>query len=97
MRLRDLLLARSQTPLGQLMIADPESVRDTATLEELEDEDVELLTAACLAAAAAEAPEFEEDFFAFDEDDADGSDGADTHRTPHFCFQPLGRSVGVDR
>jgi magnesium transporter len=37
LRLRDLLLARPSTPLAQLMIAEPASVRDTATLEELED------------------------------------------------------------
>lgn len=37
LRLRDLLLARPQMPLGALMIADPVAVRDTTPLDLLED------------------------------------------------------------
>lgn len=37
LRLRDLLLAPPGRPLADIMIRDPLSVRDTATLEELED------------------------------------------------------------
>ena len=37
LRLRDLLLAMPQMPIGELMIGDPVSVRDTMSLDDLED------------------------------------------------------------
>ena len=37
LRLRDLLLSRPQTPLADLLVSDPVSVRDTMALDELED------------------------------------------------------------